>query len=330
MKKIREQADFDQAENQPAKLRTFDKQEFSDRGRADTKVRPNDPRFADNPMADKPTNDERLLDEFFDTGGFSAHDQDSLIDRLHQMFNNADISDQQIRGGIELAQSGKAKVAARLGIGPDEVDMYINSLVQQLRDDDANSLENLTEQYYNAVNVMDEDDQVPDDEGTTKDDRAMLDDLHDQEVKQEAGQPKRPFDEDRYSYEPDALGSVTVRDTTTGKSTFLQGTQATRLLAQLKSQKGNEDALLAPLVEALDDTPADGSFWGEIKADTGTYNFQWEINGQHGTGTVMFQVKGKPKMQLIGVRDMHGNEVETDPAMQQQLQQQAMAFIGKE
>ena len=327
MKKIREQADFDQAENQPAKLRTFDKQEFSDRGRADTKVRPNDPRFADNPMADKPTNDERLLDEFV------GHQ--SLIDRLHQMFNNADISDQQIRGGIELAQSGKMKVAARLGVGPEEIDMYMNSLVQQLRDDDANSLESLTEQYYNAVNVMDEDDQVPDqlpadDNGTTKDDRAMLDDLHDQEVKQEAGQPKRPFDEDRYSYEPDALGSVTVRNTTTGKSTFVQGSQATRLLAQLKSQSGNEEALLAPLVEALDDTPADGSFWGEIKADTGTYNFQWEINGQHGTGTAMFQVKGKPKMQLIGVRDMHGNEVEPDPAMQHQLQQQAMAFIGKE
>ena len=75
--------------------------------------------------------------------------------------------------------------------------------------------------------------------------------------------------------------------------------------------------------------PSDGSFWGEIKADAGSYNFQWEINGQHGTGTVMFQANGKPKMQLIGIRDMHGNEIEADPAMQRQLQQQAMAFIGQ-
>lgn len=312
MKKIREQADFDQAENQPYKLRRFDKQEFSDRGRADTKVRPNDPRFADNPMADKPTNDERMLDEF-DSAGFYAHDQDSQIDRLHQMLSKADISDQQIRGGVELTQAGKMKVAARLGVGPEDIDMYINSLVQQLRDEDANSLDSLTEQYYNAVNVIDEEE-------------------NDEEDPEEAGQPKRPFDEDRYSYEPDALGSVTVRDATTGKSTFVQGAKASRLLAQLKGQKGNEDAILAPLAEALDDTPTNGedSFWGEIKADSGTYNFQWEIDGQHGTGTVMFQAKGTPKMQLVDVRDMHGNEIETDPAMQHQLQQQASAFIGSE
>ena len=324
MKKIREQADFDQAENKPYELRRFDKQEFSDRGRADTKVRPNDPRFADNPMADKPTNDERLLDEF--AGG-------TQIDRLHDILNKIGISDQQIRGGVPLSQGGKMKLAGRLGVGPEDIDMYMNSLEQQLRDEDANSLENLTEQYYNAVNVIDEDDAESEAEhGTAKSDREALDDLHDQEVEREAGQPKRPFDEDRYSYEPDALGSVTVRDATSGKSTFVQGAQASRLLAALKRQKGNADAILAPLAETLDETPTDGgdSFWGEIKADTGTYNFQWEINGQHGTGTAMFQAKGKPKMQLVDVRDMHGNEIEADPVMQHQLQQQASAFIGKE
>ena len=316
MKKIREQADFDQAENQPYKLRTFDKQEFSDRGRADLKVRNNDPRFADNPMADE----KEMLDEF-------AGQSD--IDRLHDILNKIGVSDQQIRGGVELSNHGKEAIAARLGIGSDSVEIYINSLVQQLRNDDEDSLEqSLAEQYYNAVNVIDEDGE--EEGGTAKSDRETLDALHDQQEEMEAGQPKRPFDEDRYSYEPDALGSVTVRDAQSGKSRFVQGAQASRLLAQLKGQRGNEDAILAPLVEALDETPTDGGgFWGEIKADTGTYNFQWELNGQHGTGTVMFQAKGKPKMQLVDVRDIEGEKIAPDPAMLRQLQQQATAFIGK-
>lgn len=312
MKKIREQADFDQVENQPEKLHPFDKQEFSDRGRADTKVRPNDPRFADNPMADKPTGDERLLDEFAGQ---------SHLDRLHRMLNKIGISDQQIRGDVQLANSGKEKIAGRFGVSPDTVDVYLHTLSQQLRDEDEDTIEqSLAERSYNAVNVIDEDDGDGDDNDEDEDDA----------IDEEAGQSKRPFAEDRYSYEPDALGSVTVRDATTGRSTFVQGARASQLLAQLKAQRGNEDAILAPLVEALDDTASEGSFWGEIKADAGSYNFQWEINDQHGTGTVMFQAHGKPKMQLIGIRDMYGSEVEAGPAMQRQLQQQALAFIGKE
>jgi hypothetical protein len=135
-KRLREQADFDQAQYKPGRLDTFDKQEFSDRGRADLKIRPNDPRFADNPMYDE------QLDEFLDTA--------SDIDRLHDMLAHAGITDQQIKGGIELSHSGMQKVAARFGIEPDEVSMYLNTLTQALKNEDETTLVNsLEEEYWN-------------------------------------------------------------------------------------------------------------------------------------------------------------------------------------
>lgn len=303
MKKIREQADFDAGQRPAAELHTFDRkgspQEFSDRGRADLKVRSNDPRFADNAMAD---DSNQMLDEFAG--------EDSKIERLHTMLSRAGISDQQIRGGVTLTQAGMNKVAGKLGIGPFDVKAYINSLVQQLRNADENSLETLKEQYYNAVNVIDEDD----DDGMD-----------------EAGQPTGPFDQskERYSYEPDALGSVTVRDAATGRSKFVQGSQATDLLTRLGASGANRQAIIAPLVEkALPD--AKGSFASEISAKSGAYNFQWRLGAEHGLGTVMFDAEDGPQMTLVDVRDNEGNEIDVDPAMHRELMDQARSFLGNE
>lgn len=288
MKRIlREQADFDQREPE---LHDFDRQEFSDRGKADLKVRRNDPRFADNPM--------EMLDEF--SGG--------KLDQLQQMLNKIGVSDQQIRGGVPLQQTAKSRLAARLGIGPKEVDIYINTLAQKLKkeqgeQEDNELLDSLREQYY-------------------------------REVVREAGQPRRPFvAEDRYSYEPDALGSVTVRDATSGKEKFIQGAAASNLLGQLQANGSNKDAILAPLVErassGLDDGP-DKPFSDEINADSGAYNFLWKLHGQHGMGTVMFHAKQSPMLKLVDVRDADGDEIDVEPRMRRELLRQAQDFLGNE
>jgi len=313
---LTEQADFDQGLHDPSKLHALDAKpgtgEFSDRGRADLKIRPNDPRFADNPLANY-----ALLDEFAEGS--------SEIDRLHQMLTKAGVSDQQIRGGISLTQGGKIKVAARLGIGPHDVEMYLNSLAQQVRDTDADDMEAaLAEQYYNAVNTIDEADV---DHRHGKDRQTVQ-----RQIKRaEAGRSERPFElaEDRYSYEQDALGSVTIRDAITGRSAFIQGARAARLLSQLKSRTADQDGLLAPLIEGLEDAPV-ADFWDEIEAQAGSYNFQWKRPDQHGTGTVLFQTKGQPTLRLVDVRDAEGNEIAADHAMRQDLLQQARDFIGKE
>ena len=356
-KTVREQADFDQAQYHASDLHGFDKQEFSDRGRGDIKVRPNDPRFSDNPMA----SGKELLDEY-ETG-------QSEVDSLHQMLNKAGISDQQIRGDIQLARSGKMKVAARLGIGPDDVDTYLHTLVQQLRDEDSDAEEQdlaLAEQYYNAVNVIDEDGEDEQEAGQPDRPFALDEDNYKRSGYEVTGKPGRYFwikrnknsdtfhdeimhgtaktereawndlrksnrhmDEARYSYEPDALGSITVRDSATGRSSFVQGAAASRLLSQLKNQGGNQDALLAPLVEALDEAPGQ-DFDDEIKADAGTYNFLWKIGSQHGSGTVMFHADGGPHLKLTDVRNSNGDEIDADPTMRHELLRQASDFLGRE
>jgi hypothetical protein len=304
MKKLREQADFDVSRN-PDRLRPFDKQEFSDRGRADTKVRANDPRFADNPM------DDERLDEF-------AED-DATLDRLHQMLSNLGVTDQQIVAGpLKLTHDGYRKAAARLGVSPDNVKVYLNTLTQNLRDAEDEDEENqlllgsmgmsgLAEQYYNAVNAIDEEDEDT-----------------------EAGQPNPPFAQpDRFSYEPDALGSLTVRDATTGRSKFVQGAEASGLLNRLKAPGANRAAILAPIVEkALPDSKPD--FWPEIRADAGTYNFMWKLGTQHGSGTVMFHAGHGPNLELVDVRDDDGNEMDVDGAMHRELLDQARDFLGNE
>jgi len=289
LKALLEQADFDYRQHDTSRLQRFDTKEFSDRGRADTKVHVNAPRFADNPMRDE------QLDEFAGQ---------SKIDRLHQMFTSAEISDQQIKGGVKLTKMGTAKVAARLGVSPNDVEMYINSLVQQLRDGDEESIETLTEQYYDMI-----------DECETK-----------------GRKVDRPFDiaegdatqEDRYSIEPDALGSATVRDAKTGREKFLQGASASKAI---QAKKSGDDAVLAPLVETLED---DQNYWDEIKADSGSYNFIWKLPGRHGLGTVIFHADDPPSLRLADVRDTDGNEIEMDQATRHEILQQARAFLGNE
>jgi hypothetical protein len=365
MKKIREQADFDAGQTQPSKLHTFDRsgspQEFSDRGRADLKVRRNDPRFADNPMEDEQVE----LDEF--AGG------QSKIEQLHDMLNRAEISDQQIRGGVNLTQIGKNKVAARLGIGPHDVTMYLNSLIQQLRNEDEDSIEQqLQEQYWNAVNVIDEDDDETEGpkikSGTWIDapgrpgfkdkpgiylttagsntaygsfsstaeaeayNRNRLGGKFRVKVNEEAGQPKRPFEQaERFSFEPDALGSMTARDVTTGRSRFVQGAQASSLLRRLEAPGANRQAILAPLFEKAPLPDSKPSFWPEIEAKSGSYNFTWKLGSQHGTGTVMFHADAdSPDLELVDVRDEAGDEMDVDAGMHQELLDQARIFLGNE
>ena len=282
MRKMREQADFD-AGTHDLSLHPSDKQEFSDRGRADIKVRPNDPRYGDNPMRD---DRKELLDEFLGQ---------TEIDRVHQMLTQIGVTDQQIQGGIHLTHAGLHKLAAKLGVGPQDVKLYIDSLVQQLRDAEDRSTETLTELYYAFV---------------------------------EAGQSGRPFESQSYSYEPDALGSVTIRDNMSGKSRFIQGADANQLLNRLKTPGANEDAILAPLMESL--TEDDDNFSDEIKADTGTYNFQWKIGARNGTGTAMFRANGTPNLSLVDVRDNGGNEIEVTPQLHHEFLRQARDFLGKE
>lgn len=90
-------------------------------------IKRNDPRFSDNPLAVQP-----LLD--FDSSS-------SSVERLHMMLNKAGVGDEEIKDHVTLSQLGRQKVAARLGIGPQDVDALLGSLEQSLKDTDAEMVE---------------------------------------------------------------------------------------------------------------------------------------------------------------------------------------------
>jgi hypothetical protein len=100
--------------------------DFSQHG-AHYDITSNDPRFGDNPLENQP-----LLD-FEDI---------SSVERLHIMLNKAGVGDEEIKDHVTLSELGRQKVAARLGVGPQDVEALLGSLEQSLKDADAEMVEN--------------------------------------------------------------------------------------------------------------------------------------------------------------------------------------------
>jgi hypothetical protein len=266
--------------------------EFSTKGHADIKVRPNDPRFADNPLDNEATDEE--LDEL-DTSTFGAR---SSLDKLHDILADAPISDQELKlRPLRLTNNGLHKIAARLGIGPDEVETLIVTLTQQLRDAGAAEEDaSIAESYRQFM---------------------------------EADQTSDPFDEaadDHLSAEKGSLGDVTIRSVD-GKSKYYQGSKGADISDELDGAQDDEQRqeIMEPLIE----DESDASFEQEIHSDTGSYNFPWKLNGHNGTGTVVYSTAGdKPKLKLISIRDGSGDDVQANPHVHQALLQQAQIFMN--
>ena len=261
--------------------------DYSTKGHSGMKVRRNDPRFSDNPM-DTPEE----LDEF-ESNTFESR---SMLDRLHDMFHDGEISDQEIEQGVQLTNGGLHKAAAALGTGPRQVKMLIATLTQHLRDanNEADDM-SLQERYYRFV------------EGDGID-----------SVKDRPGNARDP---DHLSAEADYLGGLTVRSAKKGDEKFYQGSQAADISKKLAAAKNDatRQQILRPLAEDFSD---------EIGSDSGSYNFPWKLHGRTGFGTMLYGViNGKPTMHLISVRDTAGDEVDLDTPMRHELLVQARAFI---
>lgn len=296
---VDEQADADDmyGDVHPETFGRKNGQSFSDHGRADIGIRQSDARFADNPME---------IDEF-------AEDQPPHLDQLHQALTRAGLSDAEICKGIDLTHSRKMKIAGRLGISTHEVDTLMNTLMQDLNNQEADTTDALLSDYYTGMS-----------EGADAPMWTRMPKV-----------AKRPFDEgtmieDRFSVEPDALGNITIRDQETGKERFLQATDASSVMAQL-DRGADPDAVLSPLMEDFNQEST-VDFADEINAESGSYNFQWTHDASHGTGTVIFSLKnGQPDFKMASVRDAKGDDIldHLDDGEYQSILQQAKDFIGQ-
>ncbi len=324
---VSEQADADNMYGDaPKKQHRFGRQdggqEFGDRGRADTYSRANNPRYADNSMTgDNPDKETSIVNEF--SGDHEAAGIEpppaSQLDIIHQILTRTGLSDTEIKQGVLLTDGGKRKLAANIGVSPEEIDLLLASLIQKLRTDDDTSTDALIDDYYSG---MSEGKNAP--------------------IVTRLKGKKLPFNqgviaEGRFSYEPDALGNVTIRDKDTGKSKYIQGTEATNLLTQLDNG-ANQEKLIAPFlkedvanIESNDSD--DGEYMSEIESFSGTYNFPWKYNGQHGFATVQYHTDNDdPELKLESVRDENGDEIDIDDDedMHDALIAQATEFIGNE
>lgn len=133
----------------------------------------------------------------------------------------------------------------------------------------------------------------------------------------------RAIDEDigeRFSYEADQLGHITVRDSKTSQEKFLTGQDAAKLKKDLLNQ--DEQSVLAQqfaLTESADDITAD-----ELAKDFGTFNFPHEGN----MATVAYSVQnGQPHLEVVSLRDHRGNEVELSEGLKIALTAQAVKWI---
>jgi hypothetical protein len=263
--------------------------EFSTKGHADMKIKRNDPRFGDNPLAFDDEEDREELDEL-DTSTFHSR---SSLSKLHDIFSHAGVSDQEIAHGFHLTDAGMHKIAARLGVSPHEVDMLMRALSQQLSDES----DNLEETYQRFIE--------------SEDDEAQPDPF------------AQPAD-DHLSAEEDYLGNVTIRSSKHGDERFFQGSQAASIRDKLDDAGADEAAqerVMRPLIK-------EESYEAEIKSDSGSYNFPWKYNGHSGFGTASYNtLNNKPNIKLISVRDASGEDVETDDKMKQNLLAQARDFI---
>lgn len=153
------------------------------------------------------------------------------------------------------------------------------------------------------------------------------------------GGPEMILGEDRgprYSWESDAMGSVTIRDSHTGNEKFFSGSRGFSILQSvdgLIAGSPDEQAFLATYCED-DKTPVNEDqqhspdFIEEIAASVSTFNFPWKLGDRFGTGTAQFSGddEGSFSVTVVNVRDQNGEEIE-DERLSDQLRDQAIKFI---
>lgn len=140
----------------------------------------------------------------------------------------------------------------------------------------------------------------------------------------------------RYSWENDALGSVTIRDSHTGKTKLFSGSTGFSILKTVEgllAGSPDEQVFLAGYCDE-DPTPikenANPDFVEEINASVSTFNFPWKLDSQFGTGTAQFsgddQDDGDFEIKVVDIRDQNGEQID-DQALRDKVREQAIRYI---
>lgn len=134
-------------------------------------------------------------------------------------------------------------------------------------------------------------------------------------------------DDERFSYEADYMGNLTLRDQQSGDDRFLQGDEAFDLASELTEHPDQEQTLIAPYFddaplneEVSDDTPITTS-------DSGTFNFPYK--GKFATARFGLDANKKFQLKVISLRDSEDNAEDITPDLQAKLNAIALTWVDK-
>jgi hypothetical protein len=118
-------------------------------------------------------------------------------------------------------------------------------------------------------------------------------------------------DEPRFTYEDDALGGITVRDSDTGKEKYLNVQQANKLMKMLAGDSSTEqDALAQALNESFAYRASELSA-DDMGSETSIFNFPWKLNESMGFAAAEYSGFGLNfKMKIVSVMDQNGDLLE--------------------
>ncbi len=132
-------------------------------------------------------------------------------------------------------------------------------------------------------------------------------------------------EDQRFAYEKDYLGNVTIRDLKTGKDRFLQGDDGVKLDNLLSANPDKQQAIIAKQfgVTDLNEAATDSA----IATDQGTFNFPYK--GMFATASYGLDVGGQFVLNVESLRDSEGNEQPIDPSTKDSLHDIAMKWVDK-
>jgi hypothetical protein len=134
-------------------------------------------------------------------------------------------------------------------------------------------------------------------------------------------------DDERYSFEADFMGNVTLRDTKTGKTRYLQGDDGQKFLHEIDRVGNNYQPLIQPyfderLVEFVEEDVASD----EMGNTGGTYNFPFNGN----FACARFWLAGtKPMVEVVSVVDADGEELPLDARTKAEADRVAWEWVNK-
>lgn len=132
-------------------------------------------------------------------------------------------------------------------------------------------------------------------------------------------------DAPRFTHESDYMGNITLRDSKTGESRFMQGDGAFELSDELAANPDKEQEIIASYFDA--EILNEGTEEEAIVSDKGTFNFPYR--GMFATAVYGLDEGGKFRCEVVSLRNSEDEEIKLSDEEKLKLHSVAMSWVEK-